>query len=299
MPRLFYSCAGMFRLAEPFLRPPLVLLVHKTPGLSVLLALLLSLLLVGCASKSELDRPAPAGHRPVYQPNGQESFAQIARKHQINETQLRRYNPRSQQNPPPRDRRLRIPERNEDVPAEGPYYYRIQAGDTLSVLAQHFHISLISLMQENPGLKPERLRIGQRIIIPVYGRDTNQYRWPVDQPSVRINFSWQRWGLHQGLALETKTRQEVFPIAPGRVVFAGEMRGFGRVVIVDHGGERQSVYAYCHALFVEQSAPLSGRHPVCSAGRQSQIEKPGIYFELRVKGQPVAPENYLPALPWP
>lgn len=253
---------------------------------------------MGCTSNPELERPAPSGYRLMYQPSGQETFAQIARKHQLNEAQLRRYNPRSQQNPPPGNRPLRIPERNEDVPAEGPYFYRIHAGDTLSNLAQHFHISLISLMQANPELQPERLRIGQRILIPVYGRDTNQYRWPVDQPKVRINFSWQRWGLHQGLALETQPRQEVFPIAPGRVVFAGEMRGFGRVVILDHGGERQSVYAYCHALFVDQGAILSGRHPVCSAGRQSQIEKPGIYFELRIKGQPVAPENYLPALPW-
>lgn len=268
-------------------------------ALRTFLTLLLLMVLVGCAAKSELNRPAPSGYRPVYQPSGQETFAQIARKHQINEAQLRRYNPRSQQNPPPGNRRLRIPERNEDVPAEGPYYYRIQSGDTLSVLAQHFHISLISLMQANPRLQPDRLRIGQRIIIPVHGRDTNQYRWPVDHPSVRINFSWQRWGLHQGLALETRSRQEVFPIAPGRVVFAGEMRGFGRVVIVDHGGERQSVYAYCHAVFVDQGTPLSGRHPVCSAGRQGQIEKPGIYFELRVKGQAVAPENYLPALAWP
>ncbi|WP_177247029.1 peptidoglycan DD-metalloendopeptidase family protein [Marinospirillum alkaliphilum] len=266
--------------------------------LILLLVLLPVLLLSACASRSPLDEPRPAGHQAFFQTDGRSSFADIARRHGIGEAELRRYNPRTQQNPPATGQRLRIPERNSDVLANGPYYYRIQSGDTLSVLAQHFHISLISLIQANPGIDPDRLRIGQRVVIPVNGRDTLNYRWPVDNPQVRINFSWQRWGMHQGLALETRARQEVFPIAPGRVVFAGEMRGFGRVVIIEHGQGRQSVYAYCHALFVDQGSRLSGRHPVCAAGSQRQIEKPGIYFELRENGQPVPPENYLPALPW-
>jgi LysM repeat protein/predicted small lipoprotein YifL len=263
-----------------------------------LTCLLLALLLTGCSQRSPLEVPPPSDHQPVQISNGKNRFADIARQHRIGETELRRYNPRTQEDPPPIGHRLRIPERNSDVIAGGPYYYRIQPGDTLSVLAQHFHISLISLIQANPGIDPDRLRIGQRIVIPVKGRDTLNYRWPVDTPQVRINFSWQRWGMHQGLALETRPRQEVFPIGPGRVVFAGEMRGFGRVVIVEHGQGHQSVYAYCHALFVDQGSRLTGRYPVCAAGSQRQIEKPGIYFELRENGQPVPPENYLPALPW-
>lgn len=269
------------------------------PAHGWLTGLFLALLLTGCAgSPSPLNLPAPTGHQPFHQPDGRQTFARIARQHGLDETTLKRYNPRSQQNPPPSHQRLRIPERITDVPPEGPYYYRIQPGDTLSELAQHFHISVVSLIQANPGADPQRLRIGQRLILPINGRDTNGYRWPVDDPQVRINFSWQRWGLHQGLALETNPRQEIFPIAAGRVAFAGQMRGFGRVVILEHSSGHQSIYAYCYALFVEQGVQLSGRHPVCAAGTQRQIDKPGIYFELREKGQPVAPENYLPALPW-
>ncbi|WP_027850420.1 peptidoglycan DD-metalloendopeptidase family protein [Marinospirillum insulare] len=260
--------------------------------------LCLALLLIGCSSKSRLNLPEPPGHQAFYQPSGQESFADIAAKFNLEEAVLRRFNPRSQQNPPSSQRQLRIPENNKDVPKSGPYYYRIQSGDTFGALAQHFHLALISLLQANPTLKPEKLRIGQRIIIPVIERHQHKYRWPVAQPNVRINFSWQRWGLHQGLALETSKREEIFPIAPGKVIFAGQMRSFGRVIVIKHKNEQQSIYAYCHALFVEQDDYLSGRHPVCSAGKQRQIDKPGIYFELREAGQAVSPENYLPALPW-
>ena len=275
-----------------------------------LILLCLVLLLLGCSSKSPLyeDTPkplvsavpaAPFSPRPFYYPSGRESFATIAAKHKIDEGALRRFNPRSQQNVPPHNQRLRIPQRNRDAPKKGVYYYTIQSGDTFSNLAQHFHLALISLLQANPKVKPTQLRIGQRVIIPMSNRNKNNYRWPVDQPQIKINFSWQRWGLHQGLALATKNRQEVFPIAAGQVIFAGEVRSFGKVVIVKHNHKQQSVYAYCHALFVEQDSYLSGHHPVCSAGKQRQIDKYGIYFELREAGLPVPPENYLPALPWP
>lgn len=263
-----------------------------------LILLYLVLQLIGCSTNQPLNLPQPPGHSAFYQPSGKESFAQIATKHKLDEAVLRRFNPRSQQNPPANTRQLRIPERNLDVPEDGPYYYRIQAGDTFSALAQHFHLALITLLQANPKAHPDKLQIGQRVVIPATERNQNNYRWPVSDPQVKINFSWQRWGLHQGLALETKSRQEVFPIAPGRVIFAGQVRGLGRVIIIKHKNDQQSIYAYCHALFVEQDANLSGRHPVCSAGKQRQINKSGIYFELREAGLPVPPENYLPALPW-
>ncbi len=274
-----------------------------------LIPLCLTLLFSGCSSNSPLEgtpkQPvsaaphSPFSPQPFYYPSGKESFTTIAAKHKIDEGALRRFNPRIQKNIPPRNQRLRIPQSSQDVPKAGPYYYTIQKGDTLSNLAQHFHLALISLFQANPKIKPKKLSIGQRIVIPTSGRNKNNYRWPVDQPQIKIKFSWQRWGLHQGLALATKSRQEVFPIAPGLVIFAGEMRSFGKVVIVKHSNQQQSVYAYCHALFVEQNSYLSGHHPVCSAGKQRQIDKHGIYFELREAGLAIPPENYLPALPWP
>lgn len=275
-----------------------VLKVYGRTSYSWLTLLYLMLQLTGCSSKSFLELPKPPNHEAFYQPSGKESFAQIANKFQIDEEVLKRFNPRSQQNPPRSTRPLRIPVHNQDAPKNGPYSYQIQPNDTFSALAQHFHLALISLLEANPSLEPEKLNIGQRVIIPVTQRNLNNYSWPVSNPQVKINFSWQRWGLHQGLALETKDRQEIFPIAPGQVIFAGQVRGLGRVIIIKHKNNQQSIYAYCHALFVEQDARLSGRHPVCSAGKQRQINKSGIYFELREAGLAVPPENYLPALPW-
>ncbi|WP_114416481.1 M23 family metallopeptidase [Marinospirillum perlucidum] len=259
---------------------------------------LLMLVVAGCSSNSRLETPVPEGFIPFHHPQPGDTLSSVAEQlDSISRSELQRYNPRSRENLR-NTRRLRLPERSSDVPATGPYYYRIQRGDTLSKLAQHFHISLLSLMQANPEVEATRLQVGDRLEIPVRARDLNGYRWPVDDPQVRINFSWQRWGVHQGLTLETQPREEIFPIAPGRVVFAGEMRGMRRVIIVEHDQGRQSIYGYCHALFVEEGNRLSGRHPVCSAGHQRQINKPGIYFELRENGQAVSPEDYLPALPW-
>lgn len=259
------------------------------------------LLLTACSGTTQLSPlalPAPAGHQPKHYPSGTETFAQIATQYNLSEAALRRFNPRSQQDPPPRQPALLIPERDADASTDQPYYYRIQPGDTFSALARHFHLSLNSLLQANPGVVPERLHPGQKIIIPAATRHLYSYRWPVNQPRLKLNFATPALNGQQGLALATLPRQEVFPIAPGLVIFAGYIRGLGRVVIVSHTNGQQSIYAYCHALFVEQNAQLSGRHPVCSAGQQRQLGQPGIYFELREAGVNLPPQNYLPALPW-
>lgn len=266
-------------------------------GWLTLLYLVLQLL-TACSSKSDLSLPEPTNHQAFYLPSGKESFAQIANKFQLDKEVLMRFNPRSHQDPPRPTRQLRLPLHNQDVPKNGPYIYQIQPKDTFSALAQHFHLALISLLEANPGVEPEKLSIGQKIVIPATQRHLNNYRWPVSNPQIAINFSRQPWGLHQGIALKTQNRQEVFPIAPGKVIFAGQVRGLDRVVIIKHNNNQQSIYAYCHALFVEQDANLTGQHPVCSAGKQRQINKPGIYFELREAGLALPPENSLPALPW-
>lgn len=262
------------------------------------LALCCVLALSGCSSNGKLNQSTPKGFKGTYWSKGNESWEQIAQRHQTSSLALQRFNPRIQADKPPKGSKLLIPERESDVSVTGPYFYRIQAGDTFSSLAQHFHLALVSVLQANPKAQPEKLRIGQRVVIPTQNRNQHSFVWPVQQPKVGINFSWQRWGLHQGLALETNRREEVFPIAAGTVIFAGPVRGLGRVVIVKHEQGLQSIYAYCHAVFVEQDAWLNGKHPVCAAGKQRRLDKKGIYLELRQDGLPVPPEDYLPALPW-
>lgn len=290
----------LFRLSNTFTFQVLdVLKINRQTSYGWLITLYFLLQLVGCSSLNKpLEPPPRQSEQAFYTPSGTESFAKIAAKYKLDEAVLKRFNPRSQQDPPTNKHKLRIPKSNQDVPKSGHYYYFIQQGDTFSALAQHFHLALISLLQANPKIQPKKLQVGQRIVIPVAERNKHSYRWPVTKPEIKINFSWQRWGLDQGLALVTQKNQEIFPIGQGKVIFAGEVRSFGKVVIIKHNKDQQSIYAYCQAIFIDQNSHVSGLHPICSAGRQRQISQSGIYFELRKGGLKVPPENYLPALPW-
>ncbi|ODC03340.1 hypothetical protein BFW38_07055 [Terasakiispira papahanaumokuakeensis] len=232
-----------------------------------------------------------------YQVQSGDTMSQIAARYRLQVGALMRFNPRVRPRALEPGDWLLIPKKSTDVPAKGPYLYHIRRGDTLSKLAAHFNISLLSLKQANADLNPKRLWVGQIVTIPVGDRGLNGYQWPVQKPNVVLSYSEQRWGVHQGLALKTAAHTKITAIAPGKVLFAGEMRGLGHVVIIDHRDGRQSIYAYCETLFVARDNNVSTRAPICSAGHQRRIDTNGIYFELREKGSPIPPLNYLPALP--
>lgn len=233
-----------------------------------------------------------------YQVRPGDTLSQIAAHYRLKVGALMRFNPRVRPRALEPGDWLLIPQKSSDVPAQGPYLYHIRRGDTLSKLATHFNISLLSLKQANADLNPTRLWVGQVVTIPVGDRGLNGYQWPVPKPNVVLSYSEQRWGVHQGLALKTVAHAKVTAIAPGKVLFAGEMRGLGHVVIIDHRDGRQSIYAYCETLFVSRDDNVSAQAPICSAGHQRRIDTHGIYFELREKGSPIPPLNYLPALPY-
>lgn len=104
-----------------------------------------------------------------------------------------------------------------------------------------------------------------------------------------------RW---RGWLIETAEQAPVHAIAPGRVVYADWLRGYGLLIIVDHQQELLSLYAHNDRLFFEVGdwVRMGERLGVASApGRDPLPDHPGIYFELRHQGQPTDPSTWLNA----
>lgn len=93
----------------------------------------------------------------------------------------------------------------------------------------------------------------------------------------------------QGIVIETTDGADVRAIAPGRVVFADWMRGFGLLLIVDHGGGYMSLYGYNQALSKNVGDTVKAREAIAAAGASGGNERPGLYFEIRQQGTPVNP----------
>lgn len=100
-------------------------------------------------------------------------------------------------------------------------------------------------------------------------------------------------GIWRGIVLRANAGTTVRAVAPGRVVFANWMSGFGNLLIIDHGREYLSVYAYNQST-LKQVGDIVGRgDAVARVGATGGQVEPGLYFELRHQGKPINPQVWL------
>lgn len=98
-----------------------------------------------------------------------------------------------------------------------------------------------------------------------------------------------------GVLIGADTGSEVHAIAHGRVAYADWLRGYGLIVIVDHGEGWMSLYAHQEALLREVGDWVDGGDVLGKAGASGGQSQVGLYFELRHDGRPVDPARWLAA----
>lgn len=86
---------------------------------------------------------------------------------------------------------------------------------------------------------------------------------------------------------------EVRAVAQGRVVFADWLRGFGNLIIVDHGGQYMSIYGNNQSLLKRVGDVVKGGDVVAAAGNSGGNEESGLYFELRHQGRAFDPAGWV------
>lgn len=97
----------------------------------------------------------------------------------------------------------------------------------------------------------------------------------------------------KGMFIKAAEGSEVRAVAGGRVVFAKWMRGFGNLILVDHGSEYLSIYGNNQALLKREGDAVKGGEAIASAGNTGGNEESGLYFEIRHKGAPIDPAGWV------
>jgi len=117
--------------------------------------------------------------------------------------------------------------------------------------------------------------------------------WPVSGTVARrFGSPASRGTASNGIEIAAAEDASALAIHEGTVVFAGAFSGFGNLVIVDHGGQTFSLYGDLLEIAVKKGARLDRGQPVGSIG-VTAAGAAGLYFELRVDGQPVDPLQWL------
>ena len=127
------------------------------------------------------------------------------------------------------------------------------------------------------------LSLKGKLALPVKGKVTNKFggKRP-DSPVI-----WK------GLFVKAASNQPVYAIAAGRVIYADWLRGFGNLLIIDHGLGYMSLYGNNETLYKQVGDELHSGDTVAAVGNSGGNENYGLYFELRHQGNPLDPAKWL------
>ncbi|MFQ5994594.1 MAG: murein hydrolase activator EnvC family protein [Acidiferrobacterales bacterium] len=95
-----------------------------------------------------------------------------------------------------------------------------------------------------------------------------------------------RW---KGLFLAGREGQNVISVARGRVAFADWLRGFGLLLILEHGDGYMTLYGHNQSLYTRVGDWVEAGQVIASMGSTGDAPAPGVYFEIREKGRPQDP----------
>lgn len=182
--------------------------------------------------------------------------------------------------------------------------HKVQRGETLTSIAKKYGINASAIVSANNLANPDRLKEDQELLIPgalpkrrqepmvSRGRLQPVFAWPA-RGAVTSGFG-TRWGRqHEGVDIAINTGTPVRASAPGVVSFAGWNGGYGMLVIVDHGMDVETRYAHNSRLAVAKGDRVEIGDIVAYSGNTGHSTGPHLHFEVRFRGQPLNPMNYL------
>ncbi|HEV2009269.1 MAG TPA: peptidoglycan DD-metalloendopeptidase family protein, partial [Burkholderiales bacterium] len=126
-------------------------------------------------------------------------------------------------------------------------------------------------------------RLKGRLNLPVRGELRNRFGSPREDSGL----SWK------GLFIAAPAGQEVKAIAAGRIVFADWLRGFGNLLIIDHGGGYMSLYGNNESLYKRVGEATQGGETVAGVGNSGGNTNSGLYFEIRYQGKAFDPLGWV------
>lgn len=133
---------------------------------------------------------------------------------------------------------------------------------------------------------------------------------PADKPT-RGTLDWPLRGVlygrfgkkgrepHDGIDLAAPAGTPIKTAQEGTVLYAGEQRGYGLIVIIEHSPRLITLYAHNRDLRVRTGQQVRRGQVIATVGESGKTSGPQLHFEVRVDGKPMDPLDYLGPLPPP
>lgn len=130
--------------------------------------------------------------------------------------------------------------------------------------------------------------IGGEMMWPVPGH------FSVNSPfGMRMHPISKAYSMHTGIDIPAASGTPIVAANTGTVVFADWFGGYGKTVIVDHGGGIVTLYAHCRDILVSVGKSVGKGETIANVGTTGYSTGPHLHFEVRVNGEYVDPITYV------
>lgn len=119
--------------------------------------------------------------------------------------------------------------------------------------------------------------------LPVRGELVSRF----GSPRSGKNITWK------GLLIRSASGSNIKAIAAGQVVFSDWLRGFGNLMIIDHGSNYMSLYGNNETIYKQVGDIIQGGDTIATVGNSGGNLDSGLYFELRHRGKPFDPLTWI------
>lgn len=121
---------------------------------------------------------------------------------------------------------------------------------------------------------------------PVRGKIISNFGPYTDQKSNLVNFQ-------SGINIRAERGEPIRAVAEGHAIFANWFKGFGNMLIIDHGNHYYTVYAHLEELFKVKGDRVEKGEVVATVGDSGSLAGPALHFEVRHHGKPVDPLDWI------
>ena len=116
-----------------------------------------------------------------------------------------------------------------------------------------------------------------KLPLPVRGKLASMF----DNPS--LDDMWK------GVLINSQEGTEIKAVSKGKVAYAGTLKGYGLLIIIEHDKDYMSLYAFNQSLYKHKGDSVEAGDVIATVGQSGGRNKPGLYFEIRQNGKPVDP----------
>jgi murein DD-endopeptidase MepM/ murein hydrolase activator NlpD len=96
-----------------------------------------------------------------------------------------------------------------------------------------------------------------------------------------------------GVDIEAPEGTPIRAVASGSVAYRGWLKGYGNLVVLDHGDGYHTLYAHAAQVLVDEGDQVRGGTMIARVGETGSVEGPRLYFEVRYQGRAEDPQLWL------